>query len=146
MTFDDQMRDHRSRCQRQLSRLRMLALGQDMVLPQRVAVEIRDATNAIIAETEAMSRAVLRAGREEPGAETFLWVRITRLALAADKAVMAARNGDFHELRTHLHHFDTLTAAIWTVQHAVHGRQLTFGRDSHVPSGPRGEIRGAGQR
>src|SRR5215469_5769280 len=121
MTFDDQMRNHRSRCQRQLSRLRMLTLGQDgMVLPGRVAMEIREATNAIIAETEAMSRAVVRAGGEEPGAETFLWVRVTRLALAADQAVMAARNADVHELRTHLHHFDTLTSAIWTVQHAVH--------------------------
>ena len=121
MTFDDQMRNHRSRCQRQLSRLRMLTLGQDgVMLPGRVAMEIRDATNAIIAETEAMSRAVLKAGGEEPGAETFLWARVTRLALAADQAVMAARNGDAHELRTHLHHFDTLTSAIWTVQHAVH--------------------------
>lgn len=124
MTFDDQMRDHRSRCQRQLSRLRMVTLGQDgLALPRRVAAEIRDATNAIITETEAMSRAVLKAGREEPGAETFLWVRVTRLALAADQAVTAAYNGDVHELRTHLHHFDTLTSAIWTVQHAVHGRQ-----------------------
>jgi hypothetical protein len=137
MTFDDQMRDHRSRCQRQLSKLRMLTLGQDgMMLPPRLAAEIRDATNAIVAETESMSRIVLRAGREEPGAETFLWVRVTRLALAADHAVMAARNGDLHELRAHLHHFDTLTSAIWTVQHAVHGRQLAFGRGSQVTPGP----------
>jgi hypothetical protein len=136
MTFDDQMRDHRSRCQRQLSRLQMLTLGQDgMVSPSRIAAEIRSATNAIIAETEAMSRAVLRAGRQEPGAETFLWVRVTRLALAADQAVMAASSGDIHELRTHLHHFDTLTSAILTVQNAVHGRQPTIGRDS--PATPR---------
>jgi hypothetical protein len=121
MTFDDQMRDYRSRCQWQLSRLRMLGLSQDgMALPGRVAAEIRSATNEIIAQTEAMSHAVLRAGRQEPGAETFLWVRVSRLALAADQAVIAARNGDMHGLRTHLHHFDTLTSAIWTVQHAVH--------------------------
>ena len=125
MTFDDQMRNHRSRCQRQLSRLRMLTLSQDgMVLSGRIAAEIRSATNEIIAQTEAMSHAVLRAGRQEPGAETFLWVRVSRLALAADQAVIAARNGDMHGLRTHLHHFDTLTSAIWTVQHAVHGRPL----------------------
>ena len=123
MTFDEQMRDYRTRCQRQLSRLRMLAVGQDgIVPPRRVAPEIRDATNAIIADTEAMSRAVLKAGREEPSAETFLWVRVTRLALAADQAVAAAYNGDIHALRTHLHHFGTLTSAIWTVQHAVHDR------------------------
>ena len=103
----------------------MLTLSQDgMVLSGRVAAEIRSATNEIIAQTEAMSRAVLRAGRQEPGAETFLWVRVSRLALAADQAVIAARSGDMHGLRTHLHHFDTLTSAIWTVQHAVHGRQL----------------------
>jgi hypothetical protein len=139
MTFDDQMRDHRSRCQRQLSKLRMLTLGQDaVVFSTQVATEIRDATNAIIAETEAMSRAVLKAG-EEPGAETFLWVRVTRLAQAADQAVMAAQSGQIHELRTHLHHFDALTAAIWTVQRAVHGRQLSFGRGSHVVSSLRTE-------
>jgi hypothetical protein len=131
MTFDDQMRNHRSRCQRQLSRLRMLTLSQDGVPPpRRVDAEIRDATNAIIAETEAMSRAVLKAGRQEPGDETFLWVRLTRLSLAADQAVMAARNGDIHQLRAHLHHFDTLTSAIWTVQHAVHGTRL------HVAGSP----------
>ena len=123
MTFDDQMRDYRTRCQQQLLRLRMLTLGQDGMAPlRRVALEVRDATNAIIAETEAMSRAVLKAGREEPGAETFLWVRVTRLALAADQAVMAAYNRDVHELCTRLRHFDTLTSAIWTVQHDVHRR------------------------
>lgn len=122
--FDDQMRDRRARCQRQLSRLRMLTLSQDsVVVPRQVIAEIRDATNAIIAETEAMSRAVLGTGRREPGAETFLWVRVTRLTLAADQAVSAARNGDIHELRTHLDHFGTLTSAVWTVQHAVHSQQ-----------------------
>jgi hypothetical protein len=125
MTFDDQMRDHRSRCQRQLSRLRMLTLSQDGIAASgRVAAEIRNATNEIIAEAEAMSRAVLRTGRQEPGSETFLWVRVTRLAQAADQAVVAALNGDIHGLRTHLHHLDTLTSAIFTVQHAVHGGQL----------------------
>jgi hypothetical protein len=139
MTFDDQMRDYRSRCQRQLSRLRMLTLSQDgMVLSGR-AVEVRDATNEIIAETEAMSRAVLKAGRQEPGAETFLWVRVTRLTLAADQAVAAARSGDIHGLRSHLHRFDTLTSAIWTVQRALHGRHPVFAHDSHRMPGPGAE-------
>jgi hypothetical protein len=118
----------------------MLTLGQDaVVLSAQVAADIRNATNEIIAETEAMSRAVLKAGRQEPGAETFLWVRVTRLAQAADQAVMAARNGEIHELRTHLHHFDALTSAIWTVQRAVHGQHPAFGRDSQVMPGPRTE-------
>ena len=131
MTFDDQMRDYRTRCQQQLLRLRMLTLGQDGMAPlRRVALEVRDATNAIIADTEAMSRAVLKAGGDGPGAETFLWVRVTRLALAADKAVQAADNGDVHELRTHLQHFSTLTSAIWTVQHAGVGAG-SAGRDHY---------------
>ena len=40
-----------------------------------------------------MTRAVIRDHRrQEPQAETFLWVRITRLAAAADRAVDAARS------------------------------------------------------
>lgn len=108
----------------------MLALGQDSLdLSRQVIAEIRDTTNAVIAETEAMCRLVLRAGRHEPGAETFLWVRVTRLAHSADQAVTAARRGDVGELRSHLHHFDSLTAAIWTVQNAIHGQKPAFGRD-----------------
>ena len=60
--------------------------------------EIREATNAIIAEAEAMSRAAVRAiGEHGPEAETFLWVRITRLAAAADRAAAAARDRDIPE-------------------------------------------------
>ena len=42
-----------------------------------------------------------------------------RLAAAADDAAAAARAGGAAELRRHLRRFDTLTAAIWTVQDAL---------------------------
>jgi head-tail adaptor len=100
--------------------LRILARAAS--LPGEASAEIRDATNAIIAEVEAMSRTALRAaGRQDAQAETFLWVRIARLAAAADRAVDAARNRDIAGLRGHLHQFDTLTSAIWAVQHATYG-------------------------
>src|ERR1700740_397490 len=114
MTFLHQMDDYQSRCQEQLLRLRMLARTWDgAAVPQEVVAEIRDATNWIIAEAEAMTRASFRNDRlREPQAETFLWVRITRLAAAADRAVDAARNKDGSALRGCLNHFDTLTTAL----------------------------------
>jgi hypothetical protein len=117
------MDDHRSRCRKQLVRLRILARSRDgAALPGETGTEIRDATNVVIAEVEAMSCTALRAGgRREPQAETFLWVRIARLAAAADRAVDAAGSKDVPGLRAHLHQFDTLTSAIWAVQRATYG-------------------------
>jgi hypothetical protein len=125
MTFANQMRSHQSRCQPQLLKLQMLARSEaDAVLCGQVTVEIRDATNAIIAEAEAMSFAALGdGGRREPEAETFLRARLTRLATAADQAVNAARSGDVSGLRAYLNRFDTLMSAIWTVQRAVYGQE-----------------------
>jgi hypothetical protein len=126
MTFADQMRDHHSRCQPHLLRLRMLARSEaGAPLPRQVTAEVREATNAIIAETEAAGRAALAAmagSRRHPEAETFLWVRLARLARAADEAVDAALGADASRLRRHLGRFDALTAATWTVQHAVHAQ------------------------
>jgi hypothetical protein len=128
VTTVDPTGDRQLRCQRQLLKLRMLVLRQDGMAPARQAAEIRDATNAVIAEVEATSRAVLEAGGHEPGAETFLWVRVTRLAMAADRAVNAARRGDLAALDAHLRHFDALTSAMWTVQDAVYGQAPTTRR------------------
>ena len=48
-------------------------------------MKVRDATNAVIAEVEAMSRTAIRASEQrEPQAETFLWVRVARLGAAAE--------------------------------------------------------------
>jgi hypothetical protein len=120
-----QLDDYQSRCRLRLLKLRLLAGNQDGTgLPREFTVEVRDATNAIIAEVEAMSRTALRAsGQREPQAETFLWVRIARLAAAADRAVDAARSRDVPGLRAHLQQFDTLTSALWAVQHATYGKQ-----------------------
>jgi len=128
MTTADLKGDRQSRCQRQLLRLRILVLSQDGMTPARQAAEIRDATNAVIAEVEATSRAVLQAGSQEPEAETFLWVRVARLATAADQAVNAARSGDISGLDAHLRHFDALTSAIWAVEDAVYGQEPTARR------------------
>jgi hypothetical protein len=128
-----QLDDYQSRCRQQLLRLRLLAGSQDAAaLPREFTVEVRDATNAIIAEVEAMSRTAIRASkRQEPQAETFLWVRVARLAAEADRAVDAARSRDVPGLRARLHQFDTLTSAIWTVQHATYGDQPA---GEHYPS------------
>jgi hypothetical protein len=124
VTYTDQMRDHQSRCKTQLLRLRMLARCEaDTAVWQQVA-EIRNATNVVIAEVEAMSRAILGTdGRRGPEAGTFLGVRISRLAMAADHAIDAARGGDALKLRAHLHRFETLASAIWTVQDALYGQE-----------------------
>jgi hypothetical protein len=61
-----------------------------------------------------LSRAVLAASPHEPEAEAFLWVRVTRLASAADQAVDAARSGDYAALGACLRHFETLTSAMRT--------------------------------
>lgn len=123
MATNDQLDDYRSRYRQQLLRLRLLAGSrEDGALPREFTVEIRDATNAIIAEVEAMSRTALQAGdRQNPQAETFLWVRIARLASAAGRAVDAARSQDVPGLLAHLHQFDSLTSALWQVQHATGG-------------------------
>ena len=111
-----------------LRRLRFLAGSQDGTTPvKEFAAEVRHSTNAIIAEAEAMSRATIAARTSgEPQADTFLWVRVTRLATSADQAVNAALNGDLSGLRTHLRHFESLTSAIWTVRDAVYDQQLAL--------------------
>lgn len=113
MAVADQVEGHESRRRRQLLRLRLLALRQEGTPePRQFSAEIRDAMNTIIAEAEAMIKS---GDHPEPGAETFLWVRITRLAMAADQAVDAARAGDAPRLRARLRHLEILTSAIWDV-------------------------------
>lgn len=126
MTVADQIRDHQSRCYPHLRRLHSVARGEaGSTVPRQIAAEVRDATSAILAEAEAAVRTALAAAagrRREPATETFLRARLTRLAGAADEAVSAARSGHAPGLRSRLRRFDTLTSAIWTVQHAVYGQ------------------------
>jgi len=72
-----QLDDYQSRCRQQLLGLRILAGSQDgTALPQELTVEVRNATNAVIAEAQAMSRSAIRASeQQEPQAETFCGCR-----------------------------------------------------------------------
>jgi hypothetical protein len=125
MSFDDRVREHERRCAPYLLRLRMLAGARvDAVLPWQVVAEVRDATSVVIAEAAAaagrVSLAAAHDGRRGGDAETFLSVRLARLARSAEEAVGSARSGDVSGLRRHLGRFNALAAAIWTVQQAVH--------------------------
>jgi hypothetical protein len=98
----------------------MLACADPGVaLPPQAAAEVREATSMVIAEADAAGRAVLSAlaasGRQ-PVAETFLLVRLARLASAADQAVDAARDEDYPGLCRLLLRFDALATAIWTIE------------------------------
>jgi hypothetical protein len=114
MTIADQIDDHQTRCQPHLLSLRMV-VGHEAgtALSRQAVLEVIQATEAILAEAEA---AVMDAR-----AGTFLGVRLSRLASAADDVVAAARAGDTAQLRRHLHRFDVLTSAIWTVRQGVYG-------------------------
>ena len=125
MPVADQIKDHQARCLASLISLRMLAQGEaGMPLPRWVVVEVAQATGTVLAEAEAAGHTVLAAAGDHPGAGTFLRVRLDRLAAAADDAIAAARAGEYGEMRRHLHRFDSLTAAIWTVQDAVYGARV----------------------
>ena len=120
MTAAEEIQDHQARCQPDLLALRMLArIGDE---PTRTAAEVGRATSAIIAEARAASQAALadRSCRH-PGAETFLRVRLNRLAKAAAEAVAAAQEDDAARLRHYLRRFEAVTSAIWAAEHAVCG-------------------------
>jgi hypothetical protein len=125
MSTADPIQEHQTRCLAPLISLRMLAQGEaGTPLPRWVVVEVAQATGTVLAEAEAAGRAVLTGadvGGDRRGDETFLRVRLERLAAAADDAIAAARAGDSGEMRRHLYRFDALTSAIWTVQDAVYG-------------------------
>lgn len=120
VTIADQIEDHQARCLPHMLRLRMLARDEaQAALPWHAVLEVFQATEAILAEAEAAGRGVRdarAAAGDDRGAGTFLSVRLNRLATAADDLVLAAGSGDFAQLRRHLHRFEVLTTAIWTVQ------------------------------
>ncbi len=121
MAIASPIEDHQARCQPHLLRLQMIAVT--VLTPTSVA-EVIQATEAILAEAEAAghdARAAAGPRAGSPGAAAFLQVRLNRLAVAADDAIAAAAAGDSAQMRRHLRRFDGLTAAIWTVQHAVYG-------------------------
>lgn len=117
MTVADLTEGHQAHCLPHLLMLRMLA-GDDAEAPSpwRAMAEVAQATDAILAEAEAAGRESRAVGGDGPGPGIFLAVRLSRLAVAAGEAVAAAGAGDFTQLRRHLHRFEALTSAIWTVQ------------------------------
>jgi hypothetical protein len=132
MTVDGTLEDHRVRCQPYLLTLRMIARGDPgLLLTQLTVAEVIQATEMVLAEAEAAGGDARAAGGDVqaaagvsgsgPGAPAFLRVRLNRLAGAANDAIAAAGAGDSGQLRGHLRRFDVLTAAIWTVHHAVYG-------------------------
>lgn len=122
MTIADQIDDHQARCQPYVLRLRMIARDEPGTAPGwQAAADVTEAAEAILAEAEAAAGEALAAGRGGPGTGIFLTVRLSRLAVAANDVIAAARAGDSARLRRHLRRFEVLTAAIWTVQHAVSG-------------------------
>jgi hypothetical protein len=130
MSVADQIHDHQARCVAPLISLRMLAQGEaGTPLPRWVVIEVAQATAAVLAEAEGAGRTALSAARtrgDRPGYETFLRVRLDRLAAAAGDAITAARMGECGEMYRHLRRFEALTSAIWTVQDAVYGsRQVS---------------------
>jgi len=120
MTIVDKIEDHQARCQPYVLRLRMIARDEaGTTLTWQAVTEVIQATEAILAEAKASGGdARAEAG---PGTATFLNVRLSRLAAAANDAIAAAGEGDSGLLRRHLHRFEVLTSAIWTVQQAVSG-------------------------
>ena len=120
MTITDKIEDHQARCQPYVLRLRMIAHDEaGTTLTWQAVTEVIQATEAILAEAKASgSDARAEAG---PGTATFLNARLSRLAAAANDAIAAAGEGDSGLLRRHLHRFEVLTSAIWTVQQAVSG-------------------------
>ena len=120
VSIADQIEDHEARCLPHMLRLWMLARDEAQApLPWQAVLEVLQATEAILAEAETAGRAARdarAAAGDGRGAETFMGVRLNRLAAAADDVVLAAGSGDFAQLRRHLRQFEVLTTAIWTVQ------------------------------
>jgi hypothetical protein len=146
MTFADQIHEHRSQCHPHLSRLRVLARDEaEVMVPRQVTAGVREATTAVIALAEATIGAALAATAgwsREPAMETFLRVRLARLADAADEAVRAARACDAARLRSGLRRFEALTSAIWTVQQDLYGKVPV----PRAAEGDRSLVAGTGNR
>jgi hypothetical protein len=123
MTIGDTTEDHQARCLPYMLRLRMIARGEaGAALSWQAVSDVVQATGAILAEAQAAGAEGAGGDGQaaaDPGAAIFLSVRLSRLAAAANDAIVAAGEGDSGLLRRRLHRFEVLTSAIWTVQQAV---------------------------
>ena len=122
MAIADTVEAHQARCQPHLLALRMIAHGAaDPALTRRAVVEVAQAARAVLSEAEIAVRAAAGISAGGPGAAALVQVRLNRLAAAAEEVIAAAGAGDCAQMRCLLHRFDALTAAFWTVRHAVSG-------------------------
>ena len=121
-TAADRTRGYYARCMPLLARLRLLA-RQDAgaPLPPGAAGEVGHAARVIVTEADAAGHAVVAAVAESDrnSAAVFLAPRQARLAAAANNVVAAAEDGNAAALSRHLHRFEALTSALWTVQLAI---------------------------
>ena len=91
MTSADQIEDHQARCQPHVLRLRIIARDEAGTrLPWQLVADITRATEAILAEAAAAGSEAFASGRGGPGPGTFLSVRLSRLATAANDVIAAA--------------------------------------------------------
>ncbi len=123
MTAAEEIYLRQARCQPHLLRLRAVAASAGTRVGSQAPAEIMQAAEAVLAEVTAAGRAWPGTAGVAggPDAAPFLGVRLARLTAAADDAVAAAREGNAAALRSHVRRFETLTSAVWTVQHVLHG-------------------------
>ena len=95
--------------------------GPETALPWQAVADVTKAAEAIMAEAEAAASEAFALGRGGPGAGIFLSVRLSRLAVAANDVIAAAKAGEPARLSRHLRRFEVLNSAIWTVQQGVSG-------------------------
>ena len=120
MSVADQISDHQSRCLADLISLQMLAHGEaGAPLPRWVVVQVARSTGAVLAEAEAAAQHAQNVASRGPNPrdETFLRVRLKRLAASADDAITAARDGDSARMPAAEEGPDAMSA-IWAVEHA----------------------------
>lgn len=126
-----EIRVHRAHCLPHLARLHMHGRYQPgEALPPGLADEVSEGTSAILAETGAAVRVTVAAvpGTRRMAVAGLLADRLSRLAVAADEAVSAAKEADPGALRRCLRRFEMLTSAAWTVQLAMAGKAAPPGQ------------------
>jgi hypothetical protein len=130
MAGASEIRDHRAHCLPHLARLHMHGSYQPgEALPPGLADDVSDRTSAILAEAGAAVRATVAAvpSTRRAAVAGLLADRLSRLAVAADDAVSAAKDADAGALRRRLRRFEMLTSAAWTVQLAMAGKATPAG-------------------
>lgn len=139
---------HRAHCLPHLARLHMHGRYQPgEALPPGLADEVSEGTSAILAETGAAVRVTVAAvpGTRRAAVAGLLADRLSRLTVAADEAVSAAKEADPGALRRCLRRFEMLTSAAWTVQLAMAGKAAPPGQarpgQAHGPQRARGRPR-----